>query len=309
MTETMISSDDSLSMLAEFIFDAESFSDEREVTADTDGVIRIFERGVVQRLIGFATAECCEAKMHALKELAVGLPEVHDILVFYAGTKIWRAKPEELPDRSMRVGMVPVAAAWSFYGELRNGESEVGIFVCKEYADTLVLQLRDLVSGDGLAHEDLLRRIFAFSFPSCIWKVDDKNRTVDGQQIRDLLLRIRPKSTLQQYVRDSHRTANTIVVEAKNEQRNNGAAISQLDGYLGYHRTADIGILVTRKPLGKALFSDAMRGRRERASSALIVPIADEQLQIVLKNAAVSNFNENENLMIAWIADAIDKRP
>lgn len=305
----MISSDDSLSMLAEFIFDAESFSDEREVTADTDGVIRIFGRGVVQRLIGFATAEGCEAKMHALREMALGLPEVRDILVFYTGTKIWNAKPEVLPYRSMRVAKVPVAAAWVFYNELRDGESEVGVFVCKEYADSLVLQLRDLVSGDGSAHEDLLRRIFAFAFPSCILRVNDNNRTVDGQQIRDLLLRIKPNSKLQHYVRDSHRTSNTIVVEAKNEQRNNGAAISQLDGYLGYHRTADIGILVTRKPLGKALFSDAMRGRRERASSALIVPIADEQLQIVLKNAAVSDFNENETLMIDWIADAIDKRP
>lgn len=305
----MISSDDSLTMLAEFIFDAESFSEEREVTADTDGVIRIFERGVVRRMIGFATAEDGEAKMHVLKELALGLPEVNDILVFYTGTKIWSTEPEVLPHRSMRVLMVPVAAAWVFYGGLRYGESEVGVFVCKEYADSLVLQLRDLVSGDGSAHEVLLRRIFAFAFPSCISKVNENNRTVDGQQIRDLLLRIKPDSKLQHYVRDSHRTSNTIVVEAKNEQRNSGAAISQLDGYLGYHRTADIGILVTRTPLGKALFSDAMRGRRERASSALIVPISDEQLQIVLKNATVSDFNENETLMIAWIADAIDKRP
>lgn len=305
----MTDSEDFLWELAEFIFDTESLSDKQEVTSYEDGVIRISDNGAVRRLIGFGTAEDCEEKMQALKQVALDLPEVDDLLVFYTGARTWTTKPQPLPHRSMRLGFVPIANAWAFYGALRNGQSDLGIFVCKEHSDSLALQLRELASGDGSAHENLLRWIFAFAFPSCISGVDDNKRTVDGEQVRDLLLRIRPNSRLQHYVRDSHRTSNTIVVEAKNEQRNNGAAINQLEGYLGYYRTADIGILVTRKPLGPTLVSEAMRGRRERAPSALVVPIADEQLQLVLQNSAASAFHENEALMITWISDAIDKRP
>jgi hypothetical protein len=305
----MTASEDFLCTLAEFIFDTESLSDKQEVTSYADGVIRISDNGAVRRLIGFATAEDCEKKMQSLKRVALDLPEVDDILVFYTGARTWAAKPRALPDRSMRLGFVPIANAWFFYGGLRDGQSDLGVFVCKEYSDGLALQLRELAPGDGPAHEALLRCIFAFAFPSCISWVDVNKRTVDGEQVRDLLLRIKPNSRLQHYVRDSHRTSNTIVVEAKNEQKNNGAAISQLEGYLGYYRTADVGILVTRKPLGPILVSEAMRGRRERAPSALVVPIADEQLQLVLQNSAASAFHKNEALMIAWISDAIDKRP
>lgn len=305
----MTDSEDFLWQLAEFIFDTELLSDEQEVTSHADGIIRISDNWAVRRLIGFSTAEDCEEKMQALKQIALDLPEVDDLLVFYTGAKTWTTKPQPLPHRPMRLSVVPIANAWVFYGALRDGQSDLCLFVCKEYSDSLALQLRALASGDGSAHENLLRLIFAFAFPSCISGVDDNNRTVNGEQVRDLLLRIRPNSRLQHYVRDSHRTSNTIVVEAKNEQRNNGAAISQLEGYLGYYRTADIGILITRKPLGPTLVSEAMRGRRERAPSALVVPIADEQLKLVLQNSAASVFHENEALMITWISDAIDKRP
>lgn len=304
-----LTDEDALSKLMEHVYSSEIIENwngsESNIKIE-ENIFHIYKNGEPHLLIGFTHKNNRMEMMEEIKKVATKLPTVKELLLFYTGGGNSFLEHNKTP----KINIIPIELSWIFYQGIHQGDdSELSYYVWKRCAEELKSRIQNLKSGDGREYERLLKGVFRFSFPTCIFRITSQSHTAGSHQIRDLLLKIKENSNLCRYIQRSNRTSTTIIVEAKNQSTNKGSSIHQLEGYLGEGRAADIGILVTRSPLKKNLLNLAMTGQRNRSQSALIIPISDKDIFTILNKAAEGDFLNCENELINWIDHAIENRP
>jgi hypothetical protein len=251
---------------------------------------------------GVLVLACSENEYQTVKALALDLVSRHvdrvsSVCIYYVGPSNFT---EELQIQGRRFYVCNLGWVWWDDYELLGADEALGKYIRRHSATNLSLQLQQLPRGQGKAFEDLLATILNFTLPSAVARLDQGVRSWEGTKIRDFKLTLRIGCALQAHFQRAGLPCNNLLVEAKNQTREIGDDVTQVQGYLGATKFASVGLFITRAPLTSALQRLVMEANcdGERGHRVLIIPLDDGHVQQLIANAGSGDFLSNEQMLI-----------
>lgn len=284
-----------------------SFTYSDQAWWDKDGVFHVMSMGEPGRMFTIALGETVDTILPDLMAKAwdIGADRID---IYFLGTCVLHSEPKRLEARALelqgsndglRILLQDINSLWQNYPTLLYDDTALASTVRQNTAQTLKEKLANLATGESDPHERLVKDIFDFVLNGCMRFLYAQKRSLNGSVIRDIAYTIKRNTELQQFLANAHLTANNLLIEAKNCKENDSEYIHQLFRYLGTGKIATVGILVTRIPLSVKHRQIIVDEQREIKGIKLILPLSDQDLQLMLHNAAVGRFDLNEQILLA----------